>query len=72
MIIRRAPAAMRARKASGKARSQQMRRPMGPRGVRIGVCGVWVEEVRWGRSGCLGAPGVVSGEGGGGSLARLP
>ena len=49
-----APPAMSSRKASGKARSQQMSMPTGPRGVEMTVWGAWVLEVRWGRSGCLG------------------
>ena len=53
MMIILEPVAMSSRKASGKARSQQMRRPRGPRGVWIVVWGNVVEDVRWGRSGCL-------------------
>lgn len=53
MRMRRAPDVMRARKASGKARSQQISIPTFPRGVSIVMCGSWVEDVRWARSGCL-------------------
>ena len=53
MMISLAPEAMSSRKASGKAMSQHMRRPMGPRGVENVMWGCEEEEVRWGRSGCL-------------------
>lgn len=53
MMIIFAPLAINSRNASGKARSQQMSMPTGPRGVWIVSCGACVEEVRWGRSGCL-------------------
>lgn len=53
MMISLAPEAMSSRKASGKAMSQHMRRPMGPRGVENVTWGCEEEEVRWGRSGCL-------------------
>lgn len=46
MRIRRAPDVMRARKASGKARSQQISIPTFPRGVSIVICGSWVDDVR--------------------------
>ena len=54
MMMSCAPAAMSSRKASGKARSQQIRRPTLPRGVSKTSCGCVVEEVRWLRSGPLG------------------
>lgn len=53
MIIIFAPPAISSRNASGKARSQHIRRPTGPRGVWITSWGSWVLEVRCGRSGCL-------------------
>ena len=53
MMMSFAPRAMSSRKASGKARSQQMRRPTGPRGVWMMSCGSCLLDVRWGRSGCL-------------------
>lgn len=46
IIIILAPEAMSSRNASGKARSQQMRRPTGPRGVSNVRCGCSEEEVR--------------------------
>jgi hypothetical protein len=56
-MISFAPARISVRKASEKARSQQIRMPMGPRGVAMTVCGGccgawWVLGVRIGRSGC--------------------
>ena len=53
MMMIFAPLAISSLNASGKARSQQMRMPTGPRGVWIISCGAWVEDVRCGRSGCL-------------------
>ena len=53
MMIILAPVAMSSRKASGKAMSQHIRRPTGPRGVSNVMWGFSDEEVRWGRSGCL-------------------
>ncbi len=53
MMMSFAPLAINSRNASGKARSQQMRMPTGPRGVWKLSCGAWVDEVRCGRSGCL-------------------
>ena len=53
MMMSFAPLAINSRNASGKARSQQMRMPTGPRGVWKLSCGAWVEDVRCGRSGCL-------------------
>ena len=46
IIIILAPEAMSSRNASGKARSQQMRRPTGPRGVSNVRWGCSEEEVR--------------------------
>ena len=46
IIIILAPEAISSRKASGKARSQQMRSPTGPRGVLNVTCGESEEEVR--------------------------
>jgi hypothetical protein len=51
MIIS-APLAIKARKASGNAMSQQMSRPTFPSGVGKALCGSCEEEVRCGRSGC--------------------
>jgi hypothetical protein len=53
MMINFAPDAISSLKASGKAMSQHMRRPTGPRGVSNVLWGFSEEEVRWGRSGCL-------------------
>ena len=60
MIMIFAPLAINSLNASGKARSQQMRMPTGPRGVWNVSCAACVEEVRWGRSGCLHAARVWS------------
>ena len=46
IIIVLAPEAISSRKASGKARSQQMRSPTRPIGVSNATCGEWEEEVR--------------------------
>ena len=53
-----APLAMSSRNASGNARSQQISRPTLPMGVSMTSCVSRPDEVRCGRSGCLGWVGL--------------